>query len=325
MIMKRIAITLGDPAGIGPEVAVRALSSPDLPACIPVVIGDRPVVEEALRITKAALLVKPVKSVADAVHRPETLWLLDACILSAFKKNVPDAANGAACAAYIRTAAGLALRREVDAIVTAPISKEALRLAAMPWPGHTEMLAGLTGAQDYAMMLVGGPLRVVLATIHVALRDVAGLITKERVLKTIRLGQKAGAMLGIREPRIAVAGLNPHAGEAGTFGREEADAIAPGIEAARQEGIDAEGPVPPDTVFFRAYRGAVDIVIAMYHDQGLCPLKMIAFETGVNVTVGLPVIRTSPDHGTAYDIAWKGIANPSSMLEAIRLALHLKI
>ena len=187
------------------------------------------------------------------------------------------------------------------------------------------MLAEMTGAKEYAMMLVGGPLKVILVTIHTALRNVSGLITKERVLKTIVLAQRACAMLGIERPRIAVAGLNPHAGESGILGNEEEAEIMPAIREAAEKGMSVEGLYPPDIVFHKAYKGELDMVICMYHDQGLIPLKMIAFEQGVNVTVGLPIIRTSPDHGTAYDIAWKGIADPSSMIEAIRLALRLTL
>jgi 4-hydroxythreonine-4-phosphate dehydrogenase len=227
--------------------------------------------------------------------------------------------------AAIRRALELTLSGKADAMATAPVSKEALRMAGFPWPGHTEMLAELTGTAEYAMMLMGGPLRVILVTIHEALRDVPSLVTRESVLKTLRLAVRAGRMLSIERPRLAVAGLNPHAGEAGLFGEEEAQSIIPAMEEARAEGIPAEGPFPPDTVFWRASRGEFDIVVSMYHDQGLIPLKLLAFDTGVNVTVGLPVIRTSPDHGTAYDIAWKGRAEPSSMVEAVKTAVNLRL
>jgi len=226
---------------------------------------------------------------------------------------------------YIKKAVGLAMEKKVDGIVTAPISKEALKLAGFRWPGHTEMLAEFTGAKEYAMMLVGGPLRVILVTIHTALRNVPDLITKERVFGTILLARKACTMLGIEEPKIAVAGLNPHAGESGVLGNEEIKEIVPAVTLANEQGIAVQGPYPPDVVFHKAYNGDVDMVVCMYHDQGLIPLKMIAFDKGVNVTVGLPIIRTSPDHGTAYDIAWKGVADPSSMREAIKLALRLKL
>ena len=186
-------------------------------------------------------------------------------------------------------------------------------------------LLELTNTKDYAMMLAGEPLKVILVTIHTPLRSVPDMITKESVLKTIRLAKKACGMMGIENPRIAAAGLNPHAGEAGIFGSEENNAIIPAIEDAKKLGIPVTGPYPPDTIFHKAYKCEIDIIVCMYHDQGLIPLKMIAFERGVNVTVGLPIIRTSPYHGTAYDIAWKGIANPSSMLEAIKMAARLEI
>jgi 4-hydroxythreonine-4-phosphate dehydrogenase len=187
------------------------------------------------------------------------------------------------------------------------------------------MISDLTHTKDYAMMFVGGPLRIILVTIHTALKKVPSLITKERILKTLRLAKKACEMLGMKAPKIAVAGLNPHAGEAGLFGDEEIREISPAVKEALEEGISVSGPFPPDVIFHKAYRGEFDLIVCMYHDQGLIPLKMVAFDRGVNITVGLPIIRTSPDHGTAYDIAWKGIANPSSMIEAIKFAAKLKI
>lgn len=321
--MKKIAITTGDPAGIGPEAVVKAIPSINQ-NCLPLVIGDLNVLEEAIETFKIPLKLKVIHKTAEISLSPDTLWFMDMKRLPLFKKGGPDAENGAACAEYVKKAVELAVAKEVDAIVTAPISKEALKLAGLKWPGHTEMLAELTGTNEYAMMLAGGPLKVILVTIHTSLKSVPGLITRERVLKTIRLAKKACEMLDIEKPLIAVAGLNPHAGEAGIFGDEEIREIVPAIEEANRKGINVEGPFPPDIVFYKAYRGDFDIVVCMYHDQGLIPLKMIAFDKGVNVTVGLPIIRTSPDHGTAYDIAWKGVADPSSMIEAIRMALRLK-
>jgi 4-hydroxythreonine-4-phosphate dehydrogenase len=245
--------------------------------------------------------------------------------MGGFEKCKPTAEGGRACVSYIKKAVEFALSKHVDGIVTAPISKEALKMAGFKWPGHTEMLADLTNTKDYTMMLIGKPLRVILVTIHTALKNVPDLITKSKVLKTIRLAKKACDMLNIRNPRIAVAGLNPHAGEAGIFGNEEFKKIIPAVKEAIKEGIPVSGPYPPDTIFHKAYKGDVDIVVCMYHDQGLIPLKMIAFDKGVNVTIGLPFVRTSPDHGTAYDIAWKGMANPLSMIEAIKVAAMLKI
>jgi len=324
MTIKRLAITAGDPGGIGPEIIVRALASGEAREyCIPVVVGDRSVMEEAAALAGLSVKLNEITSPADAAASAGIINLINMDRLVEFTKNRPSKEGGEACASYIRKAVEIALAREVDGIVTAPISKEALKMAGLPWPGHTEMLAELTGTMDYAMMLAGGPLRVILATIHTSLRSVPDLITEARVLKTIRLAKKACDMLGISRPRIAVAGLNPHAGEAGMFGDEETASIIPAIEKAAGEGIQASGPFPPDTIFNRAYKGAIDIVVCMYHDQGLIPLKMIAFDKGVNVTIGLPIIRTSPDHGTAYDIAWQGKADPSSMIEAIKLAAGL--
>ncbi|HEX8948828.1 MAG TPA: 4-hydroxythreonine-4-phosphate dehydrogenase PdxA, partial [Dissulfurispiraceae bacterium] len=241
-----------------------------------------------------------------------------------FDKGRPSSEGGRASVAYIKKSVELALCGDADAIVTAPITKESLKMAGFKWPGHTELLAELTGAKDYAMVLTGGPLRVILVTIHTALKNVPSLVTRERVLKTIMLAKKTCDMLGIKAPRVAVAGANPHAGEAGMFGSEEIDEIAPAIREAQALGIPVSGPYPADTLFHKAYQGEFDIIVCMYHDQGLIPLKMIAFDKGVNATIGLPIIRTSPDHGTAYDIAWQGVANPSSMVEAIKLAVRLR-
>jgi 4-hydroxythreonine-4-phosphate dehydrogenase len=323
--LKKIAITMGDPAGVGPEVILKAFfqSGKMQGICKPIVIGDRVVMEEAVRLPGLSVKLNIITTPEEAKATAGSIDMIDLATLTSFEKKMPTAEGGRASAAYIRKAVELAVNKQVDAIVTSPISKEALKMAGMHWPGHTEMIAELTGTMDYAMMLAGGPLRVILVTIHTALRNVPGLVTKEKVLKTIRLAKKACSMLGIEHPGIAVAGLNPHAGEAGIFGDEEAREIIPAIEAAKAEGISATGPFPPDTVFIKAYKGEVDIVVCMYHDQGLVPLKMIAFDKGVNVTIGLPIIRTSPDHGTAYDIAWSGKADPSSMIEAIKLAIKM--
>jgi 4-hydroxythreonine-4-phosphate dehydrogenase len=310
---KKIAITIGDPAGIGPEVALRAVLNDEvMDLCNPLIIGDKPVLEE----TAQALDISIDLGAYDVLGTGEIKG-------RDFQKSRTDAANGRACVSYIRKAVELAQLRIVDAVVTAPITKESIRMAGFPWPGHTELLAELTATADYAMMLCGGPLRVILVTIHRPLRDVPGLITRENVFKTIVLAEQACRMMGIGNPQIAVAGLNPHAGESGLFGSEEIDEIAPAVQEAWGRGIPVSGPYPADTLFHRAYQGEFDVIVSMYHDQGLVPLKMIAFDTGVNVTIGLPVIRTSPDHGSAYDRAWKGIANPSSMIEAVKFAVSL--
>lgn len=314
MKRKKIALTIGDPAGVGPEITLKALLAEGIrETCRPLVIGDSVVIREAIRQMDIPLDAGDLDMIGTGEVKERD-----------FAKGKATREGGIASVSYIRKAVELAMHGVVDAIVTAPITKASLKMAGLPWPGHTEMLAEMTGTREFAMMLCGGPLKVVLSTIHVPLREVPRLITTQLVLGTIALAVRAGEMLGLETPRIAVAGLNPHAGEAGMFGAEEADAIAPAVQEAQARGMAVSGPLPADTLFHRAYKGDFDIVVCMYHDQGLIPLKMIAFDTGVNVTVGLPIVRTSPDHGTAYDIAWQGVANPSSMTEAIRLATQLR-
>lgn len=324
--MKKLAITMGDPGGIGAEIIVRAILFPKVRRfSIPIIIGDSVVMKEALRILNVSSPLRIIRSPDEAKPLKNSIDCIDIGLMKKFKKNKPTAHGGRACVSYIKRAVELAIQKSVDGIVTAPISKEALKMAGFSWPGHTEMLADFTKTKDYAMMFVGKPLRIILVTTHSALKNVPRLITQQKIVKTIRFAKKACDMLKIKNSRIAVAGLNPHAGEAERFGDEEIKKIFPAIKKAQKEGITVSGPYPPDTVFYKAYKGEIDIIVCMYHDQGLIPLKMIAFDKGVNLTLGLPFIRTSPDHGTAYDIAWKGIANPSSMIEAIKLAAKLKI
>ncbi len=307
---KKIAITMGDAGGIGPEVAVKASLSEDVGRlCLPCLIGDRRVLTEAAEISGLAL--------------DTGVEIIEPFRIRTFPRCRPSAESGEAAYRYIRHAVEGCLRGEFHAMVTAPVSKESLREAGLPWPGHTEMLAELTETAKYAMMLIGGPLRVVLVTTHLPLGDVPERLTEEAIIEKIELACMASEMLGIRSPRIAVAGLNPHAGEGGLMGREEAEVIGPAVREARARGLPVEGPFPPDVVFRLAYTGRVDMVVAMYHDQGLIPLKMIAFDRGVNITLGLPILRTSPDHGTAFDIAWRGTARPDSMIEAVKLAASL--
>jgi len=314
---------MGDPAGVGPEIILKALNTAEVWGfCHPVVVGDMGVLERARRLMPLSTLIKlkaVEKPVAGAGDRVPVIDLVNVPV-SEHRLGEPAAYSGRASVEYIRRAAELAMSGAVDAITTAPINKETLKMAGYGYPGHTEMLAEMTSAGEFGMMLVGGGLRVMLVTIHVALRDVPGLITRESVLKTIRLANRGVRALGVDSPRIAVAGLNPHSGEAGMFGSEELDIITPACEAAIAEGMDVAGPLPPDTVFTKAKKGFCDVVVCMYHDQGLIPLKLLSFGSAVNITVGLPIIRTSVDHGTAYDIAGKGIADPSSLVEALRLA-----
>ncbi len=334
-----IAITMGDPAGIGPEIAAKALALQEVyEICRPLVIGDLSAMREGLQVSKLSLTLRPVKSLSESRFTYGTVDILDLANVNVaeLKMGQPQAMAGKASVEYIETAVLLAKRGDVDAIVTGPISKEAVNMAGYDYPGHTEMLAHFTGTRDFAMMLVTGSLRVIHVTTHVAYRQVPYLITRERILKTIRLAHDTLRDLGIENPRIAVAGLNPHRGESGLFGREEIDEITPAIDEARRMGIDVTGPLPPDTVFVRARGGAFDIVVAMYHDQGHIPVKMAGLEWdqatgkwtavgGVNVSVGLPIVRTSVDHGTAYGKAGRreGTANAQSLVEAVKLAVQL--
>jgi 4-hydroxythreonine-4-phosphate dehydrogenase len=307
----KIGITMGDPNGIGPEVIVKALTCSELQGlCQPVVFGSEEVLEEAKKIVGMSSVFDFAK-VGDFDR-------------ARIRPGKPDKRAGEASLSCIREAVRFALEDKIDAVVTAPITKESIHLAGAKYPGHTEMLQELTGAKRVAMMFEGGRFRVVLVTIHCALSEVPRLINQGKILATIELTHESLiSLFGVPEPEIVVCGLNPHAGEAGAFGNEEILHIAPAIVRAREKGIDVSGPMPADTLFYYALQGRWDAVIAMYHDQGLIPFKMVSFDEGVNVTLGLPIIRTSPDHGTAYDIAWKGKANPSSMIAAIKVAISL--
>ena len=317
---------MGDPAGIGPEIIAKVLDSGEIvPLCRPVVIGDAGVMRKLIEEMRLPVTVNSIASLSQAAPAKGRLDVLDLknVDLTAHEWGKPGASSGTSVVEYIKKAVELTMDREADAIVTAPISKEMMNAAGHHYAGHTELLADLTGAKEYGMLFVGGGLRVILATIHVALKDVPRLITQASVLKTLRLAHRAMQSFGIDKPRIGVAALNPHAGEGRLFGNEEWDIILPAVVKARGEGIHASDPIPADTLFYKARNNYYDIVVAMYHDQGLAPLKMIAFGKAVNVTVGLPILRTSVDHGTAYDIAGKGCADPTSLLEAVKLAVSM--
>jgi 4-hydroxythreonine-4-phosphate dehydrogenase len=332
-----LGVTMGDPAGVGPEIIARALAEREVRRTSrPVVIGDAEVMRAAAALLPSPPRVRAVASVEECRWEGEDIECLDLANVdgATLPKAAVSAAAGRAAYAYIEAAVKLAQDRRIDGIVTAPINKEALAAAGVPHSGHTEILASLSGTRDYAMLLMGEDLRVIHVTTHVALRRVPDLVTRERVLRTIRLAGQAMRHLGIAEPRIAVAGLNPHAGEDGLFGDEEKVAIGPAITDARGEGLHVFGPLPADTLFSRARGGEFDIVVAMYHDQGHVPVKTLGFRyddatrtwtglSGVNVTVGLPFLRVSVDHGTAFDRAWKGIANHQSMVEAIEVAVAM--
>jgi 4-hydroxythreonine-4-phosphate dehydrogenase len=318
-----IVITMGDPAGIGPEIIAKVIDSAEiLPLCRPVVIGDAGVLNKVVEEMRLPVTVNSIASLDQADPAKGKLDVLDLKNINIITHHwgKPDASSGNAVVAYIKKAVDLTMKHEADAVVTAPISKEMMNAAGHHYAGHTELLADLTKTKEYGMMFVGGGLRLILATIHVALKDVPRHITQSNILKTLRLAHQATRYIGIEKPRIGVAALNPHAGEGKLFGSEEWDTILPAIIKARGEGINASDPIPADTLFYKARNNYFDILVAMYHDQGLAPLKMVAFGNAVNVTVGLPIIRTSVDHGTAYDIAGKGCADPTSLLEAIRLA-----
>ncbi len=321
-----LGITMGDATGCGPEIIVKALADRELyEAARPVVIGDRKIMERAARIVGADLLCRTVAKPGDGGREFGTIDIVD---LDNLPADLPfarvDARAGKAAYEYVAKAVGYALKNEIHAVVTAPLHKEALNLGGYHYPGHTEILADLAGTKDYAMLLVGGPLRVIHVTTHVSLRRACDLVKKERVGRVIGLADEAMRMLGFAAPRIAVAGLNPHSGEGGLFGSEDQEEIAPAVAKAKEKGLDVSGPIAPDTVFHRAaIKNHFDIVVVMYHDQGHIPLKVLGFETGVNITVGLPYIRTSVDHGTAYGKAGKGTADSRSMTEALVLGAKM--
>jgi 4-hydroxythreonine-4-phosphate dehydrogenase len=332
--MNPIVITMGDPAGIGPEIIAKAYAAqPELTRGT-FVVGDLACMRRGTRIAaggQAPLAIAGIASAAEAAEvPPRCIPVLQAG--PAATEGPPlgqvSAAAGRMAADAVVWAAQAALRGEIAALVTAPLHKEALAAAGVPFPGHTELLqaeaamhAGVAVQQmPVRMMLANDELRTVLVSIHVSLREALDAVTLDRVLETLRITDRTLARALGRRPRIAVAGLNPHAGEGGLFGREELDVIVPAMQAAEQDGLDLHGPFAPDTVFMRARRGEFDVVVAMYHDQGLIPVKYLGVEKGVNVTLGLPLVRTSPDHGTAFDIAGTGRADASSLLEALRMA-----
>jgi 4-hydroxythreonine-4-phosphate dehydrogenase len=321
-----IAVTMGDPAGIGAEVSLKALLEPEVYAsCRPLVIGALGVLGHTRDLLHSGQSLRPIATPADGLY---TLGTVDVLDLSAehpgpFPLGVATEEGGAAAVSYVEKAIALAMAGAVDAIATAPINKEAMRAAGFPYDGHTELLAHQTGTKAYTMMLASGHFRVFHVSTHVSLRGAIERTKKARVLQVIELAYREIQRMGVAVPCLAVAGLNPHAGEHGLFGDEEIHEIGPAVEEARARGWNVIGPISPDTVFARAKRGDFDGVVAMYHDQGHIPFKMTEFDLGVNVTVGLPIIRTSVDHGTAYDIAGEGVADPKNMVQAIALAAEM--
>ncbi len=319
-----IGISMGDPAGIGPEILVKALNNPEIHSvCQPIVIGDTAILKKAMNFLPAPLNITTVDHPANAIVDSKTISIINGSDLAENVTNLssPTIDTGKAMENYIIIGVDLAQKNEIDGLVTCPITKTGLKIAGSKFHGHTELIAEQTDTREYAMMLAGKHLKVVLVSIHIPLCQVAKSLSIQNISQTIRLTRDSLVhKFGIPSPKLAVAGLNPHAGEESMFGDEEEKIIAPAVGLAREQGFNIEGPLPPDTVFFHAMNGKYDAVICMYHDQGLIPFKMVHFKDGVNTTLGLPIIRTSVDHGTAYDIAWKGMADPTSLMEAIRMA-----
>ena len=337
MKRERIAITMGDPAGIGSEIVVKALTRESVyEKCIPVVIGDYEALKDAIRFSGLTLSLNEVKTPEEAIG---TLGTVDYINLNYLRQNgwnykENSVICGEASFQYVVYAIRLAVEGKVAAVITAPISKESINMAGHHYSGHTEIFAEYTNTKDYAMLLASDNLRVIHVTTHCALIEACRLIRRERVLKVIELANKACKMLGIENPKIGVAGLNPHCSENGLFGTEEASEIIPAIHMAQNQGIDVQGPESPDTVFVKCKAGIFDIVVAMYHDQGHIPLKLNAFQwnaaenkyssaKGINTTIGLPIIRVSVDHGTAFGKAGEGRASADSLVEAIEVGLTM--
>ena len=322
-----LALTMGDPVGVGPEIMVLALTTPQIyQVCRPLIIGDQPALARARDNLAPELKIQVVDHPEAGRYEPGTVDLLALSNLSEddLAYGRPTPAGGAAMVSYILTAVDLARRGEVAGMVTGPISKIAMKLSGYDYPGHTELLAEKTGGGEVGMMLAGGEFRVVLATIHCALATVPPKLSTDGLLRLLRLTSRALQRdFGLASPYLGVAALNPHAGEAGMFGREEEEIIAPAVSQAQVEGLRVAGPFPADTLFWRHSQGEFAAIICMYHDQGLIPLKLLHFMDAVNVTLGLPIIRTSVDHGTAYDLAGTGKAHPGSLKAAIRMAAEM--
>jgi 4-hydroxythreonine-4-phosphate dehydrogenase len=334
-----IGISVGDPAGIGPEITAKALSLLDLyHLCRPLVVAEAGMMKEAIKFSNLNLKIHAVLSPKEGLYQFGMIDLVDLKNIGGnpIRHKAISADYGKASVEYVKKVIELAMAKEIDATVTGPISKEAINLAGFRYSGHTEIYADLTHTKDYAMMLVHDHFRVIHVSTHVSLREACDRVKKDRVYRVIMLGYDAVRRLGIQSPRIAVAGLNPHAGESGMFGQEEIEEIEPAIKQAQEKGLSVEGPIPPDTVFSKMQGGQYDLVVVMYHDQGHIPTKLIGFQyddetktwgsmSGVNITCGLPIIRVSVDHGTAFGKAGEGRANPESMIQAIKIAAQLAL
>ncbi|HIE8737382.1 TPA: D-threonate 4-phosphate dehydrogenase [Klebsiella quasipneumoniae subsp. similipneumoniae] len=323
---KMIAVTMGDPAGIGPEIIIKSLAEGALSGAPVVVVGCAQTLRRilALNITPRVEL-RIIDHPAEAVFTPATINVIDEPLSDpqGLRPGEVQAQAGDLAFRCIRRATALALEGAVAAIATAPLNKEALHLAGYAYPGHTELLAHLTQTTDYAMVLYTEKLKVIHITTHISLRQFLDTLNQRRIETVIGVADRFLRRVGYPRPRIAVAGVNPHAGENGLFGDEEIRIVAPAVAAMRAQGVEVTGPCPPDTVFMQCHEGMYDMVVAMYHDQGHIPLKLLGFYDGVNITAGLPFIRTSADHGTAFDIAWTGKAKSESMATSIELAMHI--
>ena len=322
----KIAITMGDPAGVGPEVILKALTDELLPRnCLPFVIGDAAVLEEISRLIGMTTTITQHQTVDDIDFAPGTIPVLQTTPVKAFSipYGLPDKNCGELSFTAVKTGVELAMSKQIAAIVTAPICKESWHLAGQKYDGHTGLLASLTKSDRCRMMFVSEKLNVILVTIHLALKEACQSISRQLVQETIEMGAGHLQKLGYEKPKVAVCGLNPHAGENGIFGNEEIDIIAPAVEAARASGILVEGPLSADTLFLKAVNQEFDLVVAQYHDQGLIPIKLVSFDSSVNITIGLPIIRTSVDHGTAFDIAGQGKADHTNLMAAINSAIRL--
>ncbi len=323
-----IGITMGDPSGIGPEIIIKSFERKSVRNGRIIVIGDFNIMQMAYDLIKPdGFSLKKITDAGQCDFSPSRLNVLDLHLIDRknFSPGVVNADSGAAAFECVRKATQLAMTGQIDAIVTAPLNKEALHKAGKNFSGHTEILASLTGKKDYAMLLYDRKLSVIHVSTHISLKEAITGLTSDRIEKVIVMADEVMQRLNGSRPGIAVSGINPHAGENGLFGREEIEKIIPAINNMKKRGINVEGPLPPDTVFLQAMKGRYDIVVAMYHDQGHIPMKLLGFNSAVNITVGLPVIRTSVDHGTAFEIAWQGKADESSMVNAIKLAIRMRI
>ncbi|HSB06071.1 MAG TPA: 4-hydroxythreonine-4-phosphate dehydrogenase PdxA [Thermodesulfobacteriota bacterium] len=332
-----IGISVGDPAGIGPEITAKTLALSEIyNICRPLAVAEAEMMQEAIRFSGLDLKIHPASSPKEGLYQFGTIDLLDLKNIDArsITHKVVSADCGRASFEYVKKVIDLALAKEIDATVTGPINKEALNRAGFHYSGHTEIYADYTRTRDYAMMLLHGHFRVIHVSTHVSLREACNRVKRDRIYRVIRLGDDTLKRLGIENPKIGVAGLNPHAAEGGLFGREEIEEIEPAIKQAQKDGLTVEGPIPPDTVFSKMQGGQYDLVVVMYHDQGHIPTKLLGFQydektktwgsiSGVNITCGLPIIRVSVDHGTAFGKAGEGRANPESMIQALKIATQL--